>query len=64
MTANVIVNEDPENKIKRIMIRKNVAIITHNDRAAMPELTIHNFKDTRDLDTRDLDTHGIFSQIS
>lgn len=59
MTANVIVNKDPENIIKRIMIRKNVAITTHNNRAAMPELTIHNFKDTRNLDT-----HGIFSQIS
>ena len=59
MIANVIVNEDPENIIKRIIIRKNVAITTHNNRAAMPELTIHNFKDTRDLDT-----HGIFPQIS
>ena len=60
MTANVTVSEDPENIIKRVIMRKKVAITScinlqdTTSKAAMPELTTHNFKDTRDLYSLDI----------
>lgn len=60
MTANVTVSKDPENIIKRIIMREKVAITSRTNlqdttsKAAMPELTTHNSKDTQDLYTLDI----------